>query len=296
MLVWLAVALAASGLTVPPPGRQEDFARAAREYGLPVSVLLAVSYLESRWDAHAGSPSTSGGYGPMHLMDVRAAARQRRAAIADGNARDDVAGPTRHVPEPAAAREALPESTLRRAAELTGLRPAVLRRDPAANISAGAALLASYQRRPSDDPAAWYDAVARYSGAGDQLTARRFADEVFSVIAEGATRRTDDGTVVRLTAVPGLRIRRPDGETATIRNAATNGGTTAGGDVTAVGNTAVGSTAAGSAPAAKASREAGSGMAGGAADGSGADGDSNSEGDSAAAHGSEAATGGWAVG
>ncbi|MER6948527.1 N-acetylmuramoyl-L-alanine amidase [Nonomuraea sp. NPDC000554] len=302
MLVWLAIALAASGLAVPPPGRQEDFARAAREYGLPVSVLLAVSYLESRWDAHAGSPSTSGGYGPMHLVDVRAAGRHLRAAAADGNAtrgdshgdareaarggardhvrrdadwnaRGDDRGVTRDdVAGPAASREALPESTLRQAAELTGLRQAVLRRDPAANIRAGAALLASYQRQPSDDPAAWYDAVARYSGAGDRLTARRFADEVFSVIAEGATRRTDDGTVVRLTAVPGLRVPRPDAEATATGNAATDGGTRTGGEAaTGGGRVAEGGAAVGGDTAVKGDHAADGGgvAAGGEAAGDG---------------------------
>ena len=37
---------------------------------MPQSVLLGVSYLESRWDTNAGTPSTSGGYGPMHLTDA----------------------------------------------------------------------------------------------------------------------------------------------------------------------------------------------------------------------------------
>ncbi|MFD2350827.1 hypothetical protein ACFSTC_18120 [Nonomuraea ferruginea] len=65
----LQVAVAAAVLARPAGGRQDDFASAAREYGVPVSVLLGVSYLQSRWDAHAGEPSTAGGYGPMHLLD-----------------------------------------------------------------------------------------------------------------------------------------------------------------------------------------------------------------------------------
>src|SRR4051812_12884911 len=50
--------------------RQAVFARAARVSGVPRAVLLGVSYLESRWDDHAGSPSTAGGFGPMHLTHV----------------------------------------------------------------------------------------------------------------------------------------------------------------------------------------------------------------------------------
>ncbi len=41
--------------------------------GVPQSVLLGVSYLQSRWDAHDGAPSVTGGYGPMHLADARTA-------------------------------------------------------------------------------------------------------------------------------------------------------------------------------------------------------------------------------
>ena len=49
------------------PTRQQVFADAARQYGVPEKVLLGVSYLESRWDTNGGEASTGGGYGPMHL-------------------------------------------------------------------------------------------------------------------------------------------------------------------------------------------------------------------------------------
>src|SRR6267143_1232519 len=45
------------------------FAGAASEFHVPEEVLLAVSYNVSRWEWHAG-PSTSGGYGVMHLIDI----------------------------------------------------------------------------------------------------------------------------------------------------------------------------------------------------------------------------------
>ena len=48
------------------------YSAAAAKYGVPESVLLAVSYAETRWDDHAGKPSTSGGYGPMHLTGLGA--------------------------------------------------------------------------------------------------------------------------------------------------------------------------------------------------------------------------------
>jgi soluble lytic murein transglycosylase-like protein len=58
-----ALGLAAFGPAVAahaaPSGttRQADFTAAAQRYGVPESVLLGVSYLESRWDAHRASPA-----------------------------------------------------------------------------------------------------------------------------------------------------------------------------------------------------------------------------------------------
>ncbi|MET9242394.1 N-acetylmuramoyl-L-alanine amidase [Nonomuraea sp. NPDC003709] len=206
-----------------PSGRQAEFAAAAREFGVPESVLLGVSYLESRWDANGGSPSTAGGYGPMHLVDafpadtlspLSAAAPSTGGGhawpIGDalGDARGDDSRPLprtfAEAPPASALSAALPPATLPEAGRLIGADLARLRSDPAANIRGGAALLASYQDRPSGNPADWYAAVARYSGAEDAAAAREFADEVFSVMREGARRRTDDGHLVRLVPVPNL--------------------------------------------------------------------------------------------
>ena len=49
---------------------QATFTRAAKVSGVPEDVLLAVGYLGSRWSHNAGKPSTSGGYGVMHLTDA----------------------------------------------------------------------------------------------------------------------------------------------------------------------------------------------------------------------------------
>ncbi|MDQ3506067.1 MAG: hypothetical protein M3446_10270, partial [Actinomycetota bacterium] len=71
-------ALALGGLTLSSPqaaaqdwseclqgssDTQAVFERAARIGGVPSDVLLGVGYLSSRWNQHAGVPSTSGGYG-----------------------------------------------------------------------------------------------------------------------------------------------------------------------------------------------------------------------------------------
>ncbi|TXS21973.1 N-acetylmuramoyl-L-alanine amidase [Streptomyces sp. adm13(2018)] len=213
---------------------QDQFARAAARHGAPESVLLAVSYLQSRWDAHGGAPSVTGGYGPMHLTDAVTALTEAPPHHSEGteDARGDSsraartgAGAARPAAVPQAS--ALPARlrTLERAAALSGIPAGELRTRTAANIEGGAALLAAAQResgRPaSTDPADWYGAVAAYSGADDSATAATYAGDVFDVIRSGASRTTDSGQVVSLAAAPavapdtgqlaGLGLRRPAG-------------------------------------------------------------------------------------
>ncbi|MDX5456731.1 N-acetylmuramoyl-L-alanine amidase [Micromonospora tulbaghiae] len=228
---------AAPDTSAPASDRQQQYAAAAAEYGVPQNVLLGVSYLESRWDTHTGQPSTSGGYGPMHLTDAAHILAVPGSAHVDEDEdpRGDDARPLKLDPATAAApqRETpLPPAslqTLDAAAALTGLDAGTLRTDPAANIRGGAALLASYQKAlggpvgAGTDPAAWYAAVARYSGADTSDAAAAFADEVYDQLGQGASRTTDDGQRVTLAATAaqpdrsrlarlGLRnAERPDG-------------------------------------------------------------------------------------
>ncbi len=166
--------------------RQAVFARAAEVSGVPQTILLGVSYMESRWDDHGADPSTSGGYGPMHLTDL-------------ANVED---------PKPAdkgefAPTAPTPTGTLSKASELTGISARTLRADDVANICGGAAVLASYQTNTAaTNPKAWTRAVAEYAGAGDEATAMRFTNQVFDVIREGESRTTNDGQQVTLRATP----------------------------------------------------------------------------------------------
>jgi N-acetylmuramoyl-L-alanine amidase len=180
----LAVPTTAQAATTGPSARQSEFAAAATEFGVPVSVLLAVSYAETDWEAHHGQPSTTGAYGPMALVDLAAAAP---------TAKDDGV-PAQH--------------TLTTAAALIGAPPASLESDEQANIRGGAALLASYAKTLGrgalpgniDD---WYGAVARFGGTstGD----RQFADSVYATVRSGASRHTDDGQSITLAAEPDVR-------------------------------------------------------------------------------------------
>ncbi|MER7072895.1 N-acetylmuramoyl-L-alanine amidase [Terrabacter sp. NPDC000476] len=179
-------AAAASG--TDSGSRERAFAAAAAEYGVPRTVLEAVSYAQTRWDFRPGH-STSGGYGPMHLVDAGLGDRAEAKGL--GTA-------------PPAADTAPAADTLGRAATLTGLGEDALRTDETANIRGGAALLADTQRRlglpggQDTDAGQWYAAVADASGSTEDDVAAAFADDAYGVISTGAARRTVDGKDVAL--------------------------------------------------------------------------------------------------
>ncbi|MFI2103655.1 N-acetylmuramoyl-L-alanine amidase [Isoptericola sp. NPDC019693] len=161
---------------VAAPDRESAFAAASDATGVPADLLKAVSYMESRWDQHAGAPSADGGYGLFNLLD-------HAAEAPDGAGKD--AGPRAAVSE------------LDRASALTGLPVADLRSDAGANTCGGAALLASFHRsagQGAGDLASWGTAVARMSDSP------AFADRVFATLRQGQARSTDDGGRVTLTA------------------------------------------------------------------------------------------------
>ncbi|MFE0102329.1 N-acetylmuramoyl-L-alanine amidase [Streptomyces sp. NPDC059009] len=211
-----APAQASSASAASSARLQGAFAAAAAEYRVPQSVLLGVSYLQSRWDDHGGAPSVTGGYGPMHLTDARTAlARSAGEHHADGDEdpRGDASRPARaaEAPDVKVPKDSqLPArlKTLRHAAEVSGISAERLRTDSTANVRGGAALLAAAQKKLgkelSDDPADWYGAVAAFSGADDQATAATYANDVFAVIRDGQSRTTDAGQRVALPAEPGL--------------------------------------------------------------------------------------------
>jgi N-acetyl-anhydromuramyl-L-alanine amidase AmpD len=200
-------ALALGGLTLSSPqaaaqdwseclqgssDTQAVFERAARIGGVPSDVLLGVGYLSSRWNQHAGVPSTSGGYGVMHLSD-QAVTPLSRPAKGDSN---------RGLPERV--------GTLRVAAKVTGYSADRLKRDHVANICGGAAVLASYQpATTAQQPAAWSKAVARYSGTAAEEEAAEYADMVFDVLRSGASETTDTGDTVTLAARPQAAVDTP---------------------------------------------------------------------------------------
>ena len=208
----LALPMAARGSPAAPGEhtRQQAFDAAAGEFGVPASVLLGVSYLESRWDANGGAPSTAAGYGPMHLTDLAAANWRTHHDHGTEDPRGDDSRPALR-PTPAKPVETASSRTVHLAAQLTGTAADVLRTNPAQNIRGGAALLAHYQRElggSGTELTDWFGAVARYAGpAAAKSGGETFATEVFATIATGAERVTDDGQRVRLAAHPEIATK-----------------------------------------------------------------------------------------
>ncbi|GAB3923302.1 amidase [Microlunatus endophyticus] len=171
----------------PAVARATAFAQASKEFGVPESLLEALSYSQTLWDAHDGQHNTDGGYGPMNLIDGTLFA-------------DDGAGKT------AAAGQPTSVDSLGQAATLLGVGRNQVRTNPVTNIRGGAALLAHDQKSlglatgADTDPGQWYAAVAKVGGSADQSTARTFADDVYAALAGGASRTTDDGTRVTMVA------------------------------------------------------------------------------------------------
>jgi hypothetical protein len=208
-------------MTGPAPAataedRQAQFRAAAAEFGVPESILLGVSYLESRWDSNAGTPSTAAGYGPMHLTDAAFVASlpvlPRQIESGDGRGDDSRA----ELPAAAPVEDVPPASlqSIDLASSLTGTPKEILRTDAAANIRGGAALLAHYQAEigaplgVTSDPAAWYGAVAKYSASDTADAAQAFADEVYATLRDGAARVTDDGFQVQVAGLGQLAPNR----------------------------------------------------------------------------------------
>lgn len=154
-----------------------DVNSASTEYDVPAELLLAIGYVNTRWEMpppeasayeqggpSAGSPEARGAYGVMSLYQ----------------------NPSRN--------------SLGRAAGITGLSEEEIKTDRAANIRGGAAVLdALAGEQNPDDLAGWYEAVKEY-GDGDL-----FAQEVYRVLEEGASTETSSGQTVEIEPHPDIQ-------------------------------------------------------------------------------------------
>jgi N-acetyl-anhydromuramyl-L-alanine amidase AmpD len=143
-----------------PEVLEHRFAQAADEFQVPVALLKAVSYVETRWEMVEGDEEFEGIPAASGLLALR------------GDA-------------------------LLQGATLAGVSASEARTDALANLRAGAALLSSYAGELGIDRSnlgAWAPAVARMSGiqSSDAL-ATYIHDEVYGVLSKGAVAYTPEG-------------------------------------------------------------------------------------------------------
>lgn len=173
----------------PEPSLVAEFEQAAEEYGVPVGLLMAMGYVNTRWEmpppeANAYRRGDLHGWGSYGIMAL--------------------------VQNPYS-------DTLGEASRLTGIPQEVLKTDRAANIRGGAALLASSAGRyASGDLSGYFGAVAgRGLGAGRSYAAvagvgggELYAEQVFGTLRTGASKRMLSGEMVSLPLrmpSPGIR-------------------------------------------------------------------------------------------
>ncbi len=145
---------------------ERAFERAAYEYQVPVGLLKAIAYVETRV-SHSTQPSLAGGHGVMQLVE-----------------REDW-------------------SPLTRAAALTGQDVSRLKLDPEANILGAAAVLreladksfASYGDLNPSDPADFWHAVSLYAGLSSATMGTAYARDVYMALEDGFTVDNADGAV-----------------------------------------------------------------------------------------------------
>lgn len=183
-----AYAQVRAGTRIASGSRMALMHAAAREFGVPVRLLLAISYTETRWEPTGDAPSVDGGYGLMNLTARTLPADAGRGDAAHPGLRE-VTGPGR--------------ATLYEAARLLHVSPTTLSRSERQNIRGAAAVLADDARKLGGGalPASlggWYGAVAEYGGAMTRQAAGMFGDDVFARLRRGAALTTSDGQVMDL--------------------------------------------------------------------------------------------------
>ncbi|MFD4317628.1 N-acetylmuramoyl-L-alanine amidase [Streptomyces sp. NPDC058548] len=203
---------------------QSQFANAAREFDVPQSVLMAVSYRQTRWESHDGQPSVTGDYNVMGLTkvdpeDLETDTEEHIEHLVNGTGDPSIEKKIdkKKLLAPLPKQEVDTDDpklhTLDKAAELIDSSTDTVQNDPNASIRAGAALLAEYQKQAgaelSDEPGDWYPAVARYSQSTDRKGADQFAKRVFESIKTGESEITTDGEQVVLPADPAVEPVKP---------------------------------------------------------------------------------------
>ena len=179
-----AVLLATAGVGDAPaqqPGSvlEAEFEEAAREYGVPKELLLAMGYVNTLWEmpppeANVYEPGDLHGWGSYGIMAL--------------------------VQNPSS-------DTLGEASRLTGVPEETLKTDRRSNIRGGAALLAESQGTKSNRLGDWFGAVDGRGGNGKAYEAvagvgggELYAEQTFEVVTSGVTAAISTGELVNLPA------------------------------------------------------------------------------------------------
>lgn len=175
----LAAVGAGSVLAQPVSNLEREFEEAAKEHKIPVEILLAMGYVNTRWEmpppeVNVYEPGDLHGWGSYGIMAL--------------------------VQNPSS-------NTLGEASRLTGIPEEKLKTDRAANIMGGAALLAESQGRKPPRLGDWLAAVDGEGGNGKRYQAvagvgsgQLFAEQVSETLRKGAVARTKRGERVVLQA------------------------------------------------------------------------------------------------
>lgn len=159
---------------VSGPLLADEFDVAAEEYGVPKDLLLAMGYVNTLWEMPR--PNTT----PYEAGDLHGRGAYGIMQIEQSPARDD----------------------LGRAASLTGLTEQKIKSERAANVRAGAALLANKQGgERTSNLNDWRESVSEYAGID------LYAQEVYEVLDSGTSATIASGE--RLSVAPQPRIVIP---------------------------------------------------------------------------------------
>ncbi len=157
----------------------EEFEEAAEEYDVPVAILLAIGFVNTRLEmpppgASPHEPGESHGRGAYGIMQL---------------VKNDT------------------EDTLGEASRLTGISEEKLKTDRRSNILGGAALLAESQGEKPARLSDWFGAIDGRGGNGKSVEAVAgigagdiFASQVFNVLKNGSSEVTPDGEQIDLPA------------------------------------------------------------------------------------------------
>ncbi len=148
---------------------EQAFQGAADEYGVPAPLLKALCYMEGRFSIHNGTPSIDGGYGCNLTKNKRV-------------------------------------DTLDQAAQKLGVDPTQLEHNLATNIRGAAFILSEDARSLSPSHTLpthledWRGALELYSNARSKATAHLYANEVYTILKNGASATDDQGEIITIKA------------------------------------------------------------------------------------------------